>query len=140
VRHRYRIIPLLKTKSFNNRLTLSYFISRITEAVLLGIGSFSFALFESKAIFAHTTLFNIAMLILGLYSTWSFFSLPRCHIGPNWLLYIGSIGYIALKVYYIFSILTSGQIKPMWLFAPGAIYEIAFPIWLIIKRYKNADE
>ena len=124
-------------KTLDKSIIRGYFLSRFTEGILLAIGSLSLIFvsrfdLESIVKFRDYT-FALAMLVLGLFSIRYFKHLLKKNIAPRWLLSIGVLGYISLSIYALSFILIG--ILPMWLFIPGAIFEVVFPIYLIIKGY-----
>lgn len=117
----------LRFKSLNQKIALGYLISRIAEGVLLALGSFS------GSLHLHNHYFNLAMLVLGLYSVFFFAYLIRFSVEPKWLLVVGVIGYLSLLIYSGVNLVLGYNVAPMWLFGPGAVFEILFPIRLIMK-------
>lgn len=117
----------LRFKSLNQKIALGYLISRIAEGVLLALGSFS------GSLHLHNYYFNLAMLVLGLYSVFFFAYLIRISVDPKWLLVVGVIGYFSLLIYSGVNLVLGYNVAPMWLFGPGAVFEILFPIRLIMK-------
>jgi len=111
-----------------------YFISRTLEAIGLTIGTLSL-LSGSKSL--YSIMFPIAMLALGLYSTYFFYQLYKEYLGPRLLNIIGVIGYICLTIYSLFNLMGIREDWTMVLFLPGAIFELVFPLFLIFKGYKQ---
>ena len=127
----------LRLKPFHKKWGTGYFISRVIEGILLFIGTLSFLQTYIAPFDLHQTFFNIAMLILSIYSSIFFLSLKRNALGPNWLLLLGVIGYVALGIYAGLNILPLSIKAPLWLFGPGALFELLFPLWLIVKGFKK---
>ena len=76
------------------------------------------------------------MTILG------FGSLPFCYLlyatklAPKLMSLLGFVGYVALFSWGLLEITNMGA--PTILFIPGALFEIAFPLWLIAKGFNKA--
>jgi hypothetical protein len=117
-----------------------YLVARIVEGVLLGIGSFAAFLGVNDPLHTHSVLFNVAMLVLGIYSVVFFLAVLKWKVGPAWLFWVGEIGYVLLIAYALVNLLGMMNEAPMWLFGPGAVFEIIFPIWLIIRGFKLKKE
>ena len=117
----------LRFKSLNQKIALGYLISRIAKGVLLALGSFS------GSLYLHNYYFNLAMLVLGLYRVFFFAYVIRFSVEPKWLLVVGVIGYLSLLIYSGVNLVLGYNVAPMWLFGPGAVFEILFPIRLIMK-------
>ncbi|MBF4695558.1 DUF4386 domain-containing protein [Fusibacter ferrireducens] len=127
----------LRLKQFNKNLVLGYLISRFVEGTLLLVGTLSFLQSYIAPFYLHQALFNIAMLSLSIYSTIFFLALMKDKLGPHWLFLLGVIGYAALCVYASINLLPLSMIAPLWLFGPGAIFELVFPLWLMVKGFNK---
>lgn len=144
--------PLLK--KHHEAFAFGYFASRVMESALLIISlvgpllllalSQQTVLAEASgvshlqtlgelAVQAHDMLFDMAMLVLSLGSLLFCSILYRSKLVPRWMSVIGLIGYTALLASSSLSIagLDPGEI----LYIPGAIFEIALPVWLIVKGF-----
>jgi len=77
------------------------------------------------------------MVVLGIGSFLLCVALYRYRLVPRLLAGFGFVGYAALLTSSCLS-LTGQEVSPL-LFAPGAVFEIAFPLWLMIKGL-NAQE
>jgi Ca2+/Na+ antiporter len=125
-------------KPYKSNLANGYLISRIVEGFTLAIGAlmpfFANTLSETVLIQNRETTFFIAMLVLGLYSTYFFIKLIYSSFVPKWLTLLGIVGYIGLTVYSVTG-LAFGQ-QWMWLFVPGGLFEVVFPVYLIVKGTK----
>ncbi|MGG4555036.1 DUF4386 domain-containing protein [Paenibacillus sp. FSL W8-0186] len=150
------LFPLLKHHS--EFTALGYFSSRIIESVLLVLGTISplVLITLSEAYIAgggishasHTELgnliikgqemtFELAMLMLGIGSVMFCCLLYRKKLIPKSLSLLGIAGYIALMAS---SCLTIIGFEPGFvLFIPGGIFEIIFPVWLIIKGFYRTE-
>ena len=125
-------------------LLKGYLITRLLEGFFLLIGTiFTLVSAQSASINSllyHDTFFNIAMLILGIYSTFFFFKLSQIFLGLRWLMLLGVIGYICLIVYAILALIPNVNAS-MMLFIPGGLFEIILPLVLIFKGLgKNSSQ
>ncbi|NIK79233.1 hypothetical protein FHS15_004391 [Paenibacillus castaneae] len=146
------LYPILK--KHNEMFALGYFGSRILESALLilsaigplvlielskkyiSVGSAKAPYFETIGnllLEAHSVLFQMAMIVLSLGSLLLCNVLYRSRLVPRFLSAIGFIGYAALLASGCLSIL--GQEIGSILYVPGAIFEIVFPIWIIVKGF-----
>ncbi|MFC5407664.1 DUF4386 domain-containing protein [Cohnella soli] len=144
------LFPILR--KHNEAFALGYFGSRMIESVLLIISLICpivliglsedylasgasdrvyFQALGNSAVEIRLIFFNIAMIVLGVGSLLLCFVLYRSKLIPRWLSVIGFIGYAALLASSCLSI--AGEDVGSVLFIPGAIFEILFPLWLIIK-------
>lgn len=125
-------------KPYKSKLANGYLISRIVEGFTLAIGAlmplFATTLSETALIQNRELTFFIAMLVLGLYSTYFFIKLINSSFVPKWLTLLGIVGYIGLTVYSVVG-LALGQ-QWMLLFVPGGLFEVVFPVYLIVKGTK----
>lgn len=128
-------------KPYKSNLANGYLISRIVEGITLSIGAlmplFETTLSETALVQNRELTFFIAMLVLGVYSTYFFIKLINSSFVPKWLTLLGIIGYIGLTVYSVVG-LALGQ-QWMWLFVPGGLFEVVFPVYLIVKGTKISD-
>lgn len=126
-------------KPYKSNLANGYLISRIVEGVTLAIGAlmplFATTLSETALVQNRELTFFIAMLVLGVYSTYFFIKLINSSFVPKWLTLLGIVGYIGLTVYSVVG-LALGQ-QWMWLFVPGGLFEVVFPVYLIVKGTKS---
>lgn len=129
----YLLFSVLKRHS--PTISLIYLGTRILEATFLLLSILSIFLFST---FWYHSTFQIAMIFLGLGS------LPFCYLLytkkliPQWLSIIGIAGYIMLFLWG--SLELFGYTTSTLLFTPGALFEILFPIWLIIKGFNSSPE
>ena len=126
----------MRLKQKSKAATLGYLISRIVEAVLLAIGGILTLSKIAQPMAVHNLLFNIAMIILGVYSIIFCLYLIKWSDRAKWLFSIGVAGYATLIIYAVINLAHPAQPAPMWLFGPGAVFEIIFPVWLIAKGFK----
>lgn len=122
-------------KKENKSLMRGYLISRLFEGIFLGIGSILVLLKIPNVQSIRQSLFLLAMLILGVYSTRFCYVLINSNIVSKKIMQMGAFGYVTLTIYCIIGFIFGMDNAPMWLFAPGALFEIIFPIWLIIKGF-----
>ena len=76
-----------------------------------------------------------AMLVLGLGSISMCYTLYKYKISPSWLAIWGIIGYSAFTFGFLMELF--GKQWSMYFLAPGALWEITFAVWLIVKGGKN---
>ncbi|MGZ9583049.1 DUF4386 domain-containing protein [Paenibacillus marinisediminis] len=146
------LYPILK--KHNEAFALGYFGSRVMESVLLIIsvigplvlitlsknyisagtakGSY-FEVIGNLLLEAHFVLFQMAMIVLSLGSLLLCHILYRTSLVPRFLAVIGFIGYAALLASGCL-VLLGREIGPI-LYAPGAVFEIVFPVWIIVKGF-----
>lgn len=131
--------------TFKRLQTVSHFVlkgyrtARWLEAFILGVAAISAMLttwFNTNMLQTFREIsFAIAMIILGVYSVYFCYFLLKNNLIPRWLTMIGIVGYACLIVYCILLLLTKSA--SMILFAPGALFEIIFPIYLIAKGFRE---
>ncbi|MFF3921827.1 DUF4386 domain-containing protein [Paenibacillus lactis] len=147
------LYPILK--KHNESFALGYFGSRIVESVLLIIstvapliliglshhsisaGSAMHPYFEAISnvlLEAHSMLFQMAMIVLSLGSLLLCNVLYRSRLVPRFLPVIGFIGYAALLASSCLAIV--GQDIGPVLYVPGALFEIMFPVWIMVKGFR----
>ncbi|WP_240041372.1 DUF4386 domain-containing protein [Paenibacillus ginsengarvi] len=152
------LYPILKKHS--EAFALGYFGARIMESALLilsaavplvlialsqyyiSAGTANDSYLEKIGdlwVEAHALLFQMAMIVLSLGSLLLCSVLYRSRLVPRFLSGIGFIGYAALLLSGCLSILGL-EIGPV-LYVPGAVFEIAFPIWIIVRGFnlRNSD-
>jgi hypothetical protein len=155
------ILLLPTLKKYYEAYALGYFASRIIESALLmmsivgplillalseqsisagasGSGDSTLQALGNTAVDAHYLLFDMAMLALSIGSLLLCFILYRSRLVPRLLSTIGLIGYTALLTSSALSIagLDAGEM----LYIPGAIFEIAFPVWLMVKGLSKGND
>ncbi len=150
--------PILR--KYHEAYAYGYFASRVMESALLmvsvagplvllalseqagsagasGSGDASLQALGNMAVEAHYLLFDMAMLVLSIGSLLLCAILYRARLVPRWLSIVGMIGYMCLLVSSSLSI--AGTDVGELLYIPGAIFEIAFPLWLIVKGFRQAQ-
>lgn len=80
--------------------------------------------------------FQVAMLALGGFSTFFSLYLYKERLVPRWLSASGVIGYISLIISAVLELKTPGT--GMMYLIPGAIFEVLFPVWLIVKGLNSS--
>ena len=125
----------------NKTVLMGYVLSRAVEAVLL-MGGSVIVLFAVKSnstqtlqalLIVHDAFFSSAMLVLGLYSAFFFTYLFKRSIGPKWLMALGVLGYVMTSIYALVTLTSGFETNPLMLFAPGGIFEILLPLWMLFK-------
>lgn len=129
------VLLFLRLRQYSKPITMGYMLFRIMEAGLLCAGGLMILTGVNESLQIHEFLFNLAMIILGIYSALFCIFLIKWSVGPKWLFTFGVVGYLTLAVYAGINLITAGESAPMWLFAPGAVFEVAFPIWLVTKGF-----
>ncbi len=146
------MFPILKQHS--GAIAIGYFGTRVIEAAALIMSLLSLFLLiplsqefiatgatdssyyqtvGKLAIQGHEMAFQFAMLVLGLGSLMFCYLLYTSKLIPRFLSVIGFLGYVALIASSCLEIF--GVRVGMTLFIPGAIFELVFPIWLIVKGF-----
>jgi hypothetical protein len=122
-------------RSYNKTIIKGYMISRFIEGFLLAIGAISVLLISQTNIESILKLrelcFSLAMLFLGGYSIYYCWYLLQTSLAPKWMMGLGILGYVCLFIYSV--LLLISQPAPIWLFTPGGLFELIFPIYLIKK-------
>ncbi len=78
----------------------------------------------------------LAMLVLGLGSIPMILTLHKHRISPSWLAIWGIIGYSIFSFGFLMELF--GREWSMYLLILGALWEITFAVWLIIKGGQSA--
>lgn len=142
--------PILSLHS--KLVALTYFSTRIFEALFLAIGSVALlsvlsldisvqgvdkTSFLQLGIQVNTVGYQVAMLSLGLGSLFFTYSMFRSGIVPRLLAAWGFIGYVALVGGSLAELAGAGNL--LWNI-PGGLFEIVFSIWLFIKGFHLKEE
>ena len=125
------LFPVLRR--YSEGMALGYAGPRIIESVLLLVGALSALLLLTLR--WHDLTFQIAMIALGAGSLLLCYILYTAKLVPRAISVLGFVGYIALFVYGLSEIL--GLNIGLVLFIPGGIFEIVFPLWLIVKGFNE---
>jgi len=145
------LFPLLRPH--NSAIAVSYIVTRVLEAALLivsGIAALALIPLSESFIAAGmpddtafqplTTLlltqynlgYQAAMFALGVGSIPFCAYLFTARLIPRWLAFAGVVGYIALAASTLVAVIGYENIS-LYLYAPGALFEIVFPLWLIVR-------
>ena len=151
------ILLLATLRAFSEVSVLAYAVSRIAESVLIMVSTLAallliplseryaqadgsnaselqdLALLLTKS---YDFAFQLAMIALGAGSVGLCYVLYRANLVPRVLALLGMVGYVCLFVSGWLVIFRSDL--GVLLFAPGAVFEIAFPLWLIIKGFNES--
>jgi hypothetical protein len=148
------MFPILK--QHNQAIAIGYFGTRVMESVLIAVSLLSLLILVplsqefiaagtadgsyyqtigTLALNGYDTAFQLAMLVLGLGSLMFCYLLFTSKLIPRLISVIGFIGYVALLASSCLEIF--GVDVGMILFIPGALFEIIFPIWLIVKGFNK---
>ena len=146
------LLPTLRR--FSDAMGFAYAASRITESVLIMVSALSALLLiplseqyaqaagsnasqvQVLAILVTTSYdlaFQIAMIALGIGSIALCYVLYVAKLVPRSLAVLGFLGYVSLLVSGWLTVF--GSDLRVLLFAPGAVFEIVFPLWLIVKGF-----
>lgn len=134
------IFPTLR--KYSEGLTMIYVSSRIIESALLLIATIGPLLLitlnqiEAQQLHAIITLFanysfQMAMISLSAGSIFFCYVLYKNRLIPRILSALGFIGYLLLLASSLLSII--GFENTTLFYIPGALFEIIFPFWLIMK-------
>ena len=140
------IFPILR--KYSEGLTIIYVSSRIIESALLLIAAIGPLLLitlnqiEAQQLSAMITLFasysfQMAMISLSAGSIFFCYVLYKNRLIPRTLSALGFIGYLLLLASSLLSII--GFENTTLFYIPGALFEIIFPFWLIIKGLGGSD-
>ncbi|RAV15595.1 DUF4386 domain-containing protein [Paenibacillus contaminans] len=145
------LYPVLK--QHNEKIAIGYVGFRVIEAALLIVGTIGpllliglsqkyiaagapdhsyFQTIGALAAEGSLSAFQLAMLALGLYSLFFCYLLYRSKLVPRFLSGLGLFGYVSLSASAIMELM---GYNGMYLYAPGALFEIIFPLWLIVKGF-----
>lgn len=146
------LFPVLRKQ--NEAIALGYVGTRIIECLLLlvaGISSLSLIALSQgyvqagaadapylqvlgSLVVAQSGLaFEIAMIALGLGSMPFCYLLYRIKLIPRWMAALGLVGYAALFAGGCVKLF--GPDLQMIHYLPGGLFELIFPIWLIVKGF-----
>lgn len=149
------LFPILKRH--NEKIALGYIGFRVMEAMLLIVGTIGpllrvklsqeyiqagapahsyFHTIGALAAEGSFLAFQLAMIVLGLYSLIFCTLLYRSKLIPRLLSVLGLIGYASLSASAIVELM---GYNGMVLYAPGALFEIIMPLWLIVKGFNSSQ-
>jgi hypothetical protein len=150
------ILLLSTLRAFSEELAFAYAASRIAEAVLIMVSALGALLLiplsdrYAQAVASNASqlqdlallvtksydlAFQLAMIALGAGSIGLCYVLYRAKLVPRALAALGIVGYVCLFVSGWLVIF--GSDLGVLLFAPGAAFEIFFPVWLIVKGFSH---
>jgi Domain of unknown function (DUF4386) len=143
------LFPVLRRRS--EAVAVGYLASRLVEAAILAVGALGpvllVALSRAQPGGGGTALadtlgrmvvageaagFRTAMIALGLGSLLLCHRLYRWRLVPRPLALLGFVGYVLVLVWGVLGVLL-GRDPGMGLFVPGAVFELAFPVWLFAR-------
>ncbi len=148
------LFPILK--KYNETIALGYVAFRVIEAIILIVGAISplllitlsqeyieagapdadyFQMIGTLAIKGKYLAFQVAMIVLSLVSLLFCYLLYQSKLIPRLISVFGLIGYASLLTSALLEIF--GYSPGMFLFLPGALFEIILPIWLIVKGFNS---
>jgi hypothetical protein len=141
--------PILEKHS--KRTALTYFASLIVEVVILSIGALALLMIVplsqhagepgagtlgSLLVELNGMSYQIGEMALGVGATFLCLLLFRTRLVPRWLAVSGLIGYPCLVVGTVAELF--GLHIGLYLTTPGFFFELALPLWLLIKGFQNA--
>ena len=115
-------------KQYSRPIAWTYLGTRLLEAAFITV-SITSIFFNAPFWYEYT--FQIAVLILGLGSVPFMYLLYQTRIIPRSISVLGFAGYLGLLAWSVLGIL--GYAMGTLLFVPGALFELIFPIWLMVK-------
>lgn len=148
------LFPILK--KHNETIALGYVAFRVIEAIILIVGAISplllitlsqeyieagapdasyFQTIGALAVKGKYLAFQVAMIVLSLYSLLFCYLLYQTRLIPRLISVFGLIGYASLLTSALLEIF--GYSPGIFLFLPGALFEIILPIWLIVKGFNS---
>lgn len=129
------LLPVLRP--VGERLALGYAATRLFEATVLTISAGApLALLvlgtdRQTGLAWHDATFQLAMIGLGAGSLLLCVALHRGRMLPAAFPILGYVSYVALLLSGVLTVL--GAPDTSLLYAPGAVFEFVFPLWLIVK-------
>lgn len=148
------MFPILRR--FREGMALGYTATKIMEAALLLVSAV-FALLVVSAsqyptaevadasqvhvlgmlsVEGYDLAFQLAMISLGAGSLFFMYILYEFNLVPRALSLLGAVGYVALFVSGWLEI--AGSDIALVLYAPGALFELLFPLWLIFRGFNES--
>ena len=112
-----------------------YFVARLLESLFLGVSGT--LVYEAGVADAGALYYRIAMIGLGIASLPLLAGLTRAGQLPVWLGRFGIVGYFFLICGIVSDSL--GAVEPgLILMLPGALFEVTFAVWLIVRGFGPA--
>lgn len=151
------LYPLLQPH--DGTIAIGYVATRILEAVLLLVSGVSLLALivlsqnATQSVVADTDIFHVfgtlliehsnlsfqlAMLALGIGSVPFCYLLFTSKLIPQWMALTGIVGYIALAASAVLTIFGNSNLAD-YLYIPGAIFEIVFPLWLLFRGLDTSN-
>ena len=148
------LFPILK--KHNESMALGYVGFRVIESAILMVGAIGplvlislsqefinsgapdtsyFQPLGTLVLEVHDMAFQMAMIVLGIGSLMFCDLLYQSKLIPRFISVLGLIGYASLLTSTLIEIF--GTNTGMVLFLPGALFEIIFPTWLIVKGFNS---
>jgi hypothetical protein len=131
-------------------VAVTYLTARVIESTLMTVGAIAPLLLvtigsgtsgsEPEPTMAQMLLdfrdisFQFAMIGLGIGSLALTYTLYTRRLTPRTIAGVGLVGYAFLVAWGALSVLEGGNAS-MALFAPGAVFEIAFPAWIFARGF-----
>ena len=131
-------------------VAVTYLLSRVIESTLMSVGAIAPLLFvtlgrggsssEPDPTIAQMLVdfrdisFQFAMIGLGIGSLVLTYTLYTRRLAPRTIAGVGIVGYVFLVTWGALSVLQGGNAS-MVLFAPGAVFEVALPVWLFARGF-----
>lgn len=146
------MFPLLK--QHNEHIALGYVAARVIESVLLTIGVISLLslipisqeyikgdsshlqTLSTLAIKGNFFAYQIAMFVLGIGSLFFCYVLYQSKLIPRFMSAWGLVGYAALAMGGVLELF--GFKVGLMYAIPGGLFELALPIWLLIKGFNSS--
>lgn len=129
-----------RLKDYNKNTMTLYKYARYFEALILFIGTVSLWFLSTSApevqIAFRTGCFNVTMLVFGTASILYCLQLYKTRLTYQWLSLLGVIGYLSLTVYALLGLFHVPV--SMFLFAPGGIFELVFPLVVMVRGFRGA--
>ena len=119
-------------RQYNELVGNIYFLTRVFEAI--DLASIVLNLFPNVNISLDIGYF-IAMLVLGIGSISMCFTFLKHRITPKWMAIWGVAGYALMAFGFLMELF--GNKWSMYLLGLGALWEITFAIWLVLKGGKE---
>lgn len=145
------MFPILR--QYREAAALGYAATKIIEAALLLVSAlFALLVLPIGGLVAATSMetlgslsmesydlaFQLGMIALGAGSLLFMWVLYEFRLVPRVLSLLGAVGYVALFVSGWLTI--AGSDLAAVLYLPGAAFELAFPIWLLVKGFNASAE
>lgn len=145
------LFPILR--KYREGMALGYAATRVLESALLLVSALFVLLFLSLAngdgpagatgapqreplatwaMEGYDLAFQLAMIVLGAGSLLLAFVLYEARLVPRFLPILAFVGYVSL---FASGWLEIAGHSAAWLYIPGGLFELIFPLWLIVKGF-----